>query len=110
MLRSIRSLAAIALPLLGACAAPDAGSPAAAAPVPAEAMAAVDSAAIMTHIRALADDSMLGRAPGSVGESRAVAYIQEQFRGFGLAPGNPSGGYIQPVPLVAMTADRKSVV
>lgn len=105
MLRSIRSLAVIALPLLGACSTPDAGSPAAAAPVPAEAMAAVDSAAIMTHIRALADDSMLGRAPGSVGESRAVAYIQEQFRGFGLAPGNPSGGYIQPVPLVAMTAD-----
>lgn len=73
--------------------------------VPAEALAAIDTATIMTHVRALADDSMLGRAPGSVGEDRAVAYLEGQFKAIGLAPGNTDGSYIQNVPLVAITAD-----
>jgi Zn-dependent M28 family amino/carboxypeptidase len=73
--------------------------------VPAEALAAVDTASLMRHIRDLAHDSMLGRAPGSLGEDRAVAYLEGQFRALGLAPGNTDGSYLQPVPLVAMTAD-----
>lgn len=93
--------------LVGGCAVPDSGAPAAAAAVPAEAMAAIDTATLMSHIRVLADDSMLGRAPGSLGENRAVAYLQDQFRALGLRPGNPDGSFIQPVPLVAITADPR---
>jgi Zn-dependent M28 family amino/carboxypeptidase len=92
----------LAVALLAGCA--PGGEPAPDA-VPAEALAAIDSATIMTHVRALADDSMLGRAPGSVGEDRAVAYLEGQFKAMGLAPGNTDGSYIQNVPLVAITAD-----
>ncbi len=53
----------------------------------------------------LADDSMLGRAPGGPGEERTIAYLEREFRAIGLEPGNPDGTFIQPVPLVAMTAD-----
>ncbi|NOT09322.1 MAG: M28 family peptidase [Gemmatimonadales bacterium] len=77
------------------------------ATVPAEAVAAIDTATIMGHIRALADDSMQGRAPGGIGEERAVAYIENQFKAIGLTPGNPDGSYIQNVPLVAITADPR---
>ena len=89
--------------VLSACASPaDQSVP---APVPPEALAAIDTATIMTHVRALADDSMLGRAPGGVGEDRAVAYLEAQFKALGLTPGNTDGSYIQNVPLVAITTD-----
>jgi Zn-dependent M28 family amino/carboxypeptidase len=79
---------------------PDAGSGPA---VPAAAVAAIDTATLMRHIRVLADDSLLGRAPGSVGEERTVAYLESQFKAMGLAPGNTDGTYIQKVPLVGIT-------
>ena len=93
------------LVILAACAPKDSAAPSEA--VPPEALAAIDTATIMAHVRALADDSMLGRAPGSLGEDRAVAYIENQFKALGLAPGNTDGSYIQNVPLVAITADPK---
>jgi Zn-dependent M28 family amino/carboxypeptidase len=99
----MRRLAPVFLAALAACAPrEDATQP---ANVPAEALAAVDTASLMRHIRDLAHDSMLGRAPGSLGEDRTVAYLEGQFRALGLAPGNTDGSYLQPVPLVAMTAD-----
>ena len=101
-----RSCLLPALVLLAACATGETGSAPGDAPaVPAEALAALDTATLMQHIRALSDDSMLGRAPGSLGEERTVAYLEGQFRAMGLLPGNPDGTYIQQVPLVAVTAD-----
>jgi len=95
-----------ALVLMASCAPGETASRSNDAPqVPAEAVAVLDTATLMTHIRALSDDSMLGRAPGSLGEERTVAYLEGQFRSLGLQPGNPDGTYIQNVPLVAMTAD-----
>src|SRR5688572_20798945 len=95
-----------ALALLAACATGETGSAPGDAPaVPSEALAVLDTATLMQHIRALSDDSMLGRAPGSLGEERTVAYLEGQFRAMGLLPGNPDGSYIQQVPLVAVTAD-----
>ncbi|MBM3907068.1 MAG: M28 family peptidase [Gemmatimonadetes bacterium] len=69
----------------------------------AEGMHAIDTAMLMHHIGVLADDSLLGRAPGSLGEDRTVAYLEAQFNGMGLKPGNPDGTYIQKVPLVGIT-------
>ena len=71
--------------------------------VPAAALAAIDSADIMRHIRVLAHDSLLGRAPGTLGEDRTVAYLESQFRAIGLQPGNTDGTWIQKVPLVGIT-------
>ena len=73
------------------------------APVPAEALSAIDTATVLQHIRVLAADSLLGRSPGTAGEDKSVAYLEAQFRAMGLKPGNPDGSYIQKVPLVGIT-------
>lgn len=74
--------------------------------VPAEAIAAIDTATLMRHIRVLANDSLLGRQPGSIGEDKTVAYIESQFKAMGVAPGNTDGTYIQKVPLVGITVSN----
>jgi Zn-dependent M28 family amino/carboxypeptidase len=47
---------------------------------------------------------MEGRAPGSPGEERTIAYLSAAFRAAGLEPGNPDGGWTQDVPLVGFSA------
>lgn len=74
-------------------------------PVPAEGVAAIDTATLMRHIRVLAHDSLMGRLPGSAGEDKSVAYIESEFKAIGLAPGNTNGTYIQNVPLVGITVN-----
>jgi Zn-dependent M28 family amino/carboxypeptidase len=74
--------------------------------VPAEALAAIDTATLMMHTRVLADDSLMGRQPGSAGEEKTVAYLEGQFKAMGLAPGNTDGTYIQKVPLVGITVSN----
>jgi Zn-dependent M28 family amino/carboxypeptidase len=46
---------------------------------------------------------MQGRSPGTEGETRTVAYLEDQFKQIGLQPGNPDGTYVQKVPLVGIT-------
>jgi len=72
-------------------------------PVPAEALAAFDTATVMQHIRVLSADSLMGRGPGTAGEEKSVVYLESQFKAMGLKPGNPDGSYIQKVPLVGIT-------
>ncbi len=55
---------------------------------------------LLDHIKVLSADEFEGRAPGSKGEELTVSYLTEQFKSFGLKPGNPDGTYIQNVPLV----------
>ncbi|HEX4936222.1 MAG TPA: M28 family metallopeptidase [Gemmatimonadaceae bacterium] len=91
-----------------ACSAPNekpegAVEAAAAVAVPDAALAALDTATLMSHIRVLAADSLLGRGPGALGEDKTVAYLEGQFKALGLLPGNPDGSYIQKVPLVGIT-------
>jgi Zn-dependent M28 family amino/carboxypeptidase len=70
------------------------------APIAAAATAAtVDSARLAQHVRTLASDAFLGRAPATAGEERTVAYVAEQFRAAGLEPGGPNGSWYQDVPL-----------
>ncbi|HET9684289.1 MAG TPA: M28 family metallopeptidase [Gemmatimonadaceae bacterium] len=71
--------------------------------VPAEALTAVDSGTLMSYVRVLAADSLMGRAPGTTGEDRTIAYLTSQFQALGLKPGNTDGTYIQKVPLVGIT-------
>ena len=51
----------------------------------------------------LASDAFEGRAPGSEGEAKTIAFLTEQFSALGLAPGNPDGTWVQDVPLVGIT-------
>ena len=65
----------------------------------------LDGDAILGHIKVLASDEFEGRAPGTAGEKKTVAYLVEQFTKLGLKPGNTDGTFIQKVPLVSITPD-----
>ena len=83
---------------------PKTAAPAAA--VPAELKPALDSLnseALMQHIRVLASDEYEGRAPGTRGEELTVKYLTDQFKSYGLQPGNPDGTFIQKVPMIGFT-------
>lgn len=64
---------------------------------------------ILADVEVLSADSMDGRAPGTAGEARAIAYITERFRQIGLEP--VAEDFLLPVELVGMrkNADRSSI-
>jgi Zn-dependent M28 family amino/carboxypeptidase len=66
--------------------------------------AAITAAGLLAHTKALSDDSMEGRAPGTPGEEKAVAYLMNEFKKLNLTPGNPNGTYTQDVSLTGFTA------
>lgn len=55
----------------------------------------------------LASDEFEGRAPGTAGENKTIAYLIDQYRRAGLQPGN-DGKWTQDVPLVEITAQNVS--
>lgn len=61
---------------------------------------------VMQHIKTLSSDEFEGRGPGTPGEDKTVAYITEQFKQIGLAPGNTDQTYVQKVPLVGITTNQ----
>jgi Zn-dependent M28 family amino/carboxypeptidase len=69
----------------------------------------IDGKRLSEQIRILSDDSFEGRAPGTRGEIKTIAYITEQFRQIGLQPAGDHGGWTQAVPLrrFEMTGDIK---
>jgi Zn-dependent M28 family amino/carboxypeptidase len=89
------SLAVHAAQAQGGATAPSADATAAAA--------SITSDDLMAHIKTLASDEFEGRAPGTKGEERTVAYLTERFKKLGLKPGNPDGSYVQKVPLAGFT-------
>ncbi|MBD1394147.1 M28 family metallopeptidase [Mucilaginibacter glaciei] len=62
------------------------------------------AADIKQHIAVLANDSLLGRKPFTVGEEKTIAYIAAQFKKMGLEPGN-KGSYFQDVPMVEIKSN-----
>ncbi|MEJ2515598.1 MAG: M28 family metallopeptidase [Gammaproteobacteria bacterium] len=68
------------------------------------AAAGITAAELAGMTRAFSADEMEGRAPGTPGGRRAVAWLEEQFREAGLKPAW-SDGYRQPVELVEVTPD-----
>jgi len=64
----------------------------------------ISSARILADTKVLSSDEFEGRAPGSPGEEKTVAYLVERFQKLGLQPGNPDGTFIQNVPLVGITS------
>ena len=68
------------------------------------AQAAITTPGLLVSIKELSDDSMLGRGPGTVGEDRAIRYINARFKTLGLEPGNPDGSYFQAVDLLGFKA------
>jgi Zn-dependent M28 family amino/carboxypeptidase len=60
---------------------------------------------LLAHTTTLASDEFEGRAPGSPGEEKTVAYLIDQFRGLGLQPGGAGGHWTQDVPIVGVTSE-----
>lgn len=54
-------------------------------------------------MKVLASDEFEGRAPGTRGEDLSIDYIAKQFAEVGLAPAGTDGGFLQPVPMTAIT-------
>ena len=59
--------------------------------------------------RELSLDAYEGRAPGSIGEGKTVAYLISKFKAAGLEPGN-NGSWTQDVPLIEITAKNVSAL
>jgi Zn-dependent M28 family amino/carboxypeptidase len=70
---------------------------------------ALSEATMKDVTRELSLDSYEGRAPGSVGEAKTVAYLIAKFKAAGLEPGN-NGSWTQDVPLIEITAKNVSAL
>ena len=60
----------------------------------------IDPQRLSDITRTLSSDEFEGRAPGTAGETKTIAYLVEQFKAAGLEPAGPDGSYVQVVPLV----------
>jgi Zn-dependent M28 family amino/carboxypeptidase len=70
----------------------------------------ITPARLLAHIKILSSDEFEGRAPSTRGEELSVRYLVNQFRSFGLKPGNPNGTYVQDVPLFGIRSTPASTV
>ncbi|MGQ4660901.1 M28 family peptidase [Lysobacter sp. F6437] len=70
---------------------------------------AITAGDFAAHVQMLSSDAFAGRAPGSIGEEKTVAYLVDQFKRLGLQPGN-GDSYLQTVPMVETTADPSTVL
>ncbi len=61
------------------------------------------------HIEVLSSDAFEGRAPGTEGEQKTLAYLEQQFRAAGLKPGI-GNSYLQPVPVVEITPHAEAAM
>ena len=71
---------------------------------PQSALDAINAASLLGEIKTLSADDFEGRKPGSAGEQKTIAYMQQQFQQIGLKPGNPDGTYLQSVPLAGINS------
>jgi ABC-type transport system involved in cytochrome c biogenesis permease component len=70
----------------------------------------ISEARMRAHVEYLASDELEGRAPGSPGETLAVAYLSGQLKQIGCAPGNPDGQYTQKVPMHGFEVTNEPVL
>jgi Zn-dependent M28 family amino/carboxypeptidase len=68
--------------------------------------ARIDPEKIRAYVRAVSDDAMQGRAPGTPGGEMAAAYVAKQFAADGLTPAGDDGTFLQHINFVGMTVRR----
>ncbi len=61
------------------------------------------------HIAVLASDEYAGRAPASEGEALTTAYLEQQFKALGVAPGN-GDSYLQQVQVTESITDADTTL
>lgn len=62
------------------------------------------AARILERTKIIASDEFEGRAPGTPGEDKTIAYLSDEFKKLGLLPGNPDGTYVQNVISTGLTS------
>jgi hypothetical protein len=72
--------------------------------------AAITPADLMTRLYIFADDSMMGREAGTVGNVKGNAYIERELRRLGLQPAGESGTFYQTVPYVRRSVDTATTL
>jgi hypothetical protein len=65
---------------------------------------------LMTRLYKFADDSMMGRAVGTIYNDMGTAYIESEVRRMGLQPAGDNGTFFQKVPLFTRLLDSSSTV
>jgi hypothetical protein len=70
---------------------------------PKASVATITADDIKSNLAVLANDSMMGRKPFTEGETKTIKYLSDQFKKYGLQPGN-NGSYFQDVPMVEITS------
>lgn len=70
----------------------------------------INDSSYIKHMGVLASDEFQGRKPFTIGETKSINYLKEQFTALGLKPGNGES-YFQEVPMVEIrsTPDAKMV-
>src|SRR5260370_699246 len=66
------------------------------------ALGAISAATLLDEIKTLSSDDFEGRKPGTEGEKKTVAFMEDQSKKLGLKPGNPNGTFQQTVPLAGV--------
>lgn len=72
--------------------------------------AAITAQDLMTRLYIFADDSMMGREAGTLGNVKGTDYIAAQIRQIGLVPAGDNGTYFQTIPLKTRTLSPRSSV
>lgn len=103
MSRLSTPLALAALLSLAACGGSGDASKTAATAIPDVTVPDLSLETLQAVTKELSSDAYEGRAPGTAGEEKTVAYIIKQYEAAGLKPGN-NGSWTQDVPLVEITA------
>ena len=99
-----RALGAAALITLSGCAmAPEGTSTETSLPTVAD--GDISEATMREVTQTLSSDEFEGREPGTAGEEKTLALLQQRFEQAGLQPGN-DGSWFQDVPLVEITAEN----
>lgn len=100
--RALTALAAGALALSACEGMPAPGGANAALDIPEVEPGQIAEGTMKDVTRTLASDAFEGRAPGSAGEEKTIAFLTERFKAAGLQPGN-GDSWVQEVPLVEIT-------
>ena len=109
-------LAAAALvPALLSAQAPKSKAPVSAGPLPHKrapqpTTANITASDLMTRLYIFADDSMMGREAGTIGNVKGTDYIAAEVKRLGLLPAGEDGGYFQTIPLKTRVTDSASTL
>jgi Zn-dependent M28 family amino/carboxypeptidase len=64
----------------------------------------INETQLKVHVKTLSSDEFEGRAPTTIGETKTVNYLMENFKQLGYQPGN-GDSFLQSVELLEMNAD-----